>query len=250
MGLKIAVGCDHTGREHLDTLKKYLSESAPDFGIDEVTEFNGEDYPDVALKVADAVSTHIAGRGILICGTGMGMCIAANKLKGIRASVCNTPELAAISRKHNDSNVIALGARLIPASSVPQIVKEWLSTDFEGGRHTARLNKIAAAEDNPLFLNRGENEERITIFNHPLVQHKVAMIRDKNTSVKDFRDLIKEIAGLMVYEITRYLPTVPIKVETPLTVTDAVACEGRTLAIIPILRAGMGMVDGILQLIP
>jgi uracil phosphoribosyltransferase len=76
------------------------------------------------------------------------------------------------------------------------------------------------------------------------------MIRDKNTCVKDFRDLVKEIAGLMVYEITRFLPTVPIKVETPLTITDAMACEGRSLAIIPILRAGIGMVDGIHQLVP
>jgi uracil phosphoribosyltransferase len=76
------------------------------------------------------------------------------------------------------------------------------------------------------------------------------MIRDKNTCVKDFRDLIKEIAGLMVYEITRYLPTVPIKIETPLATTNAFACEGRSLAIIPILRAGIGMVEGILQLVP
>ena len=249
MGLKIAVGCDHTGREHLDTVKKYLSEVSLNFGIEEVVEFHDEDYPKVALKVAEAVSLQTADRGILICGTGMGMCLAANKVKGVRSAVCNAPELAAISRKHNDSNIIALGARLIPASLVPQIIEEWLKTDFEGGRHAVRLNKIAAEETN-LFSFSLRGRERVTIFNHPLVQHKVAMIRDKNTSVKDFRDLIKEIAGLMVYEITRNLQTIPIKVETPLAVTDAVACEGRTLAIIPILRAGIGMVDGILQLIP
>ena len=146
MGLKIAIGCDHTGREHLDTLKKYLSEKLINCGIDEIIEFDGEDYPDVALKVANAVSSHIADRGILICGTGIGMCIAANKVKGIRAAVCNTPELAVISRKHNNLNIMALGARLIPVSSVPQIVEAWLNTDFEGGRHAVRLDKIASME--------------------------------------------------------------------------------------------------------
>jgi len=145
--LKLAVGCDHTGREHLDTLKVYLSASSLGFGIDEVVEFKGEDYPEVALNLANAVANGIADKGILICGTGMGMCMAANKVKGIRSVVCNTPELAAISRKHNDSNVIALGARLIPTSLVQPIIEEWLKTDFEGGRHTVRLNKIAAYEN-------------------------------------------------------------------------------------------------------
>ena len=144
MGLKIAIGCDHTGREHLDTLKEYLSAASFDFGIEEVVEFNGEDYPEVALKAANAVSSGIADKGILICGTGIGMSIAANKVKGIRSAVCNTPDIAAISRKHNDTNVIALGARLIPTCLVKPIVEEWLKTDFEGGRHTMRLNKIAA----------------------------------------------------------------------------------------------------------
>ena len=146
MGLKIAVGCDHTGREHLNVLKEYLSEASRTFGIEEIIELNGEDYPEVALKVAVAVSSGTADRGVLICGTGIGMCIAANKIKGIRAAVCNTSDLAAISRKHNDSNIIALGARLIPASSAPQIIEEWLNTDFEGGRHTTRLNKIVGME--------------------------------------------------------------------------------------------------------
>jgi len=248
--LKIAVGCDHTGIEHLNELKKYLSEVSLEYGIEEVVELNGEDYPEVALSAANAVSSHTTDRAVLICGTGIGMCIAANKVKGIRAAVCNTPELAAISRKHNDSNIIAIGARLITPSLIPQIIEKWLSTDFEGGRHAERLNKISAVEENPLSLKYGKSGERLTIFDHPLIQHKVAMIRNKNTSVKDFRDLIQEITSLMVYEITRYLPTVPIKVETPLAITDAVACEGRSLAIVPIIRAGIGMVEGILQLIP
>jgi RpiB/LacA/LacB family sugar-phosphate isomerase len=146
LGLKIAVGCDHTGREHLDALKKCLLETSINCGIEEIIEFNGEDYPEVAIKAANAVSSHIADRGILICGTGIGMCIAANKVKGIGAAVCNTPELAVISRKHNNLNIMALGARLIPASSVPQIVEAWLNTDFEGGRHAVRLDKIASME--------------------------------------------------------------------------------------------------------
>jgi uracil phosphoribosyltransferase len=247
VGLKIAVGCDHTGGEHLDALKEYLSKASSNFGIEGTIEFKGEDYAEVALKAANAVSSHAADRGILICGTGIGMCMAANKVPGIRAAVCNTPELAAISRKHNNTNIIALGARIIPMSSIPPIIEEWFKTEFDGGRHSLRLSRIEAAEENPISLKSGQ---RLTIFNHPLVQHKIAMIRDKNTSAKDFRDLIKEIAGLMVYEITRNLPVVPIKVETPIAVTDAVTCEGRSLAIVPILRAGIGMVDGRLQMIP
>ena len=247
MGLKIAIGCDHTGMEHLDAIKKFLSEKERIFDIENVVEFKGEDYPEVALEVALAVSSRSADRGILVCGTGIGMSIAANKIKGIRSAVCNTPDIAAISRQHNDTNVIALGARVIPTFLVNLIIEEWLKTDFAGGRHSVRLNKITAAEEN---IRNAKSDERVTVFDHPLVQHKVALIRDKNTNVKDFRELIKEIAGLMVYEITRYLPTVPIKVETPLAIADAFACEGRSLAIIPILRAGIGMVDGILQLIP
>lgn len=236
--MKIAIGCDHTGKEHLEAAKKVL---------DDFIEFDGEDYAEVAIKAARAVAEGRAERAVLICGTGIGMAIAANKVKGIRAAVCNTPELAAISRKHNDSNVLAIGARIISVSDVDQIIGAWKNTDFEGGRHTFRLNKIAA-EERAAFST--SSAERLTVFNHPLVQHKVSMMRDKNTSVKDFRELVKEIAGLMVYEITRDLPTTRINVETPLTVTEAVACEGRSIAIIPILRAGIGMVDGILQLIP
>ncbi|MCL2147104.1 MAG: uracil phosphoribosyltransferase [Synergistaceae bacterium] len=247
MGLKIAVGCDHTGKEHLDEIKKFLSEKEQFFDIESVVEFKGEDYPEVALEVAMAVSSRTADRGILVCGTGIGMSIAANKIKGIRSAVCNSPDIAVISRQHNDTNVLAIGARLVPTFLVNLIVEDWLNTDFSGGRHSVRLSKIAAAEENMRIV---KSEERVTVFDHPLVQHKVALIRDKNTCVKDFSDLIKEIAGLMVYEITRYLPTVPIKVETPLATADAFACEGRSVAIIPILRAGIGMVDGILQLIP
>ena len=112
-----------------------------------------------------------------------------------------------------------------------------------------RINKIAAAEAADLCAGLPSGG-RVVMFNHPLVQHKVGIIRSRDTSVKEFRELLQEIAGLMVYEITRNLPLTDVEVETPLAVTRARTLEGKKLAIVPVLRAGLGMVDGILQLVP
>ena len=112
-----------------------------------------------------------------------------------------------------------------------------------------RINKIAAAEAADLCAGLPSGG-RVVVFNHPLVQHKVGIIRSRDTSVKEFRELLQEIAGLMVYEITRNLPLTEVQVETPLAVTRARTLEGKKLAIVPVLRAGLGMVDGILQLVP
>ena len=112
-----------------------------------------------------------------------------------------------------------------------------------------RINKIAAAEAADLCAGLPSGG-RVVVFNHPLVQHKVGIIRSRDTSAKEFRELLQEIAGLMVYEITRNLPLTDVEVETPLAVTRARTLEGKKLAIVPVLRAGLGMVDGILQLVP
>jgi uracil phosphoribosyltransferase len=131
-----------------------------------------------------------------------------------------------------------------------RIVKEWLSAEFEGGRHLARTQKISAFEGIHSSPSERKGPPRLVTFDHPLIQHKLGMIRDKNTSVKVFRELVQEIAGLMVYEATRYFPLESIEVETPITRTTAFSLSGKKVAIVPILRAGLGMVDGILQLIP
>lgn len=244
----VAVGCDHAGFILKAAVTDFLKTKAEilDWGS-----FSEEpvDYPDVAIKLAESVSTGKADCGVLICGTGMGMAITANKIKGIRSAVCNSVESARMGKAHNDLNVIALGGRVINPSEVPAILEAWLSTSFEAGRHLTRINKISTAEA-ATFSTNASAIGKVVVFNHPLVQHKIGIIRDKRTSVKEFRELVQEIAGLMVYEITRNLPLSETTVETPVAPTTVRSLEGKKLAVIPVLRAGLGMVDGILQLIP
>ena len=143
--MKIAVGSDHAGFILKSTVLEFLKDKAEvlDYGV--FSEIR-VDYPDIALKVAEAVSRGEADAGVLLCGTGIGVAIAANKIKGIRASACNDVELARMSKAHNDLNVIALGGRVIRPADVAPILDAWLSTSFEGNQHLIRINKIAAAE--------------------------------------------------------------------------------------------------------
>lgn len=252
MNVKIAVGSDHAGFQLKSHLVSHLREKGEgeviDLGVDGDTVQS--DYPDAAFRVGEQVAQKKADRGLLICGSGVGMSIAANKIPGVYAAHCHDLTTAEMSRKHNNSNVLTMGARIISQSLAVQILDLWLSTSFDGERHCRRLNMISEFEQKNCPGFQLPDHGRTVVFDHPLVQHKVSIIRDKNTSVKVFRELVQEIAGLMVYEITRNLPLSKIQVETPLTVTDAYALEGKKLAIVPILRAGLGMVDGILQLIP
>ena len=147
---KIAIASDHAGFETKKEVVKFLEQSGykhADFGTDS-SEF--VDYPDFAFKAAESVSSGECQRGILICGTGLGMCIAANKVRGIRAVACYDEFTAEMSRRHNDANILCLGARAIKRNKLMSIVKIWLETQFEseGGnsRHRKRLQKIADYE--------------------------------------------------------------------------------------------------------
>ena len=250
--MKIAIGSDHAAFP----LKSILVSHLRDEGFEEIIDMGTDtdslpcDYPDIALKVGEMVAQRKADRGVLLFGTGVGMSIAANKMPGVYAAHCHDAETAKMSRKHNNSNVLTMGARILSPEKAAEILDVWLSTEFEGDRHSRRLSKIADYEQKICPSCCISDKGKTVVFDHPLVQHKVSIIRDKNTSVKEFRELVQEIAGLMVYEITRNLPLVKIQVETPLALTDAYALEGKKLAIVPVLRAGLGMVDGILQLVP
>ena len=105
------------------------------------------DYPDYALKVAEAVSQGKADKGIVLCGTGIGISIAANKVKGIRAAVCHDLFTAQMCAQHNDANIIAMGGRVVSEELAEEMTKVWLNTPFEGGRHTGRVGKITAIEN-------------------------------------------------------------------------------------------------------
>lgn len=248
--MKIAIGCDHAGFKLKDVVVNFLEGRQIDFIDMGAFEYNKEDdYTDAAFKVSGAIIDEEANAGILLCGTGFGISIAANKIPGIRAVSCWNIESARMAKAHNDINVIALGGNTVKPENVPEILSAWLDTEFQGGRHLRRLNKIAMAEKSTLTVTH-QGGGRVVIFNHPLVQHKVSIIRDVNTSSKQFRELLQEIAGLMVYEITRKLPLHEVEIQTPVAKTIGHTLEGRKLAIVPVLRAGLGMVDGILQIVP
>jgi ribose 5-phosphate isomerase B len=145
--MTIAIGCDHAGFE----LKKEIISLLDDLHI-ECIDYGTEgpqsvDYPDFGEKVSEAVSSGKIDKGILICGTGIGMSIVANKFPNVRASLCNELFTAKMSRLHNDANILVLGGRIIGKDLAKEIVRIWVSTNFEGERHCARLKKITLIED-------------------------------------------------------------------------------------------------------
>ena len=140
--MRIAVGADHRGFTLKEELKAWLAargHEVLDFGTDSAERV---DYPDYAFKVARAVVRRQVDRGILICSTGIGMSIAANKARGVRAALADSVRLARLSREHNDANVLCLGADFVSAAEARRIVGVWLKTEFAGGRHARRVRKL------------------------------------------------------------------------------------------------------------
>lgn len=144
--MKIALGSDHGGYNLKKVVKKHLDElniEYKDFGCQSC---DSVDYPDFALPVAEAVSSGEFDRGILICGTGIGMSIAANKVPGIRAAVCTETYSARMCRMHNDANILTMGERVIGPGVAVDIVDAFLKEEFQGGRHSVRVGKIKSIE--------------------------------------------------------------------------------------------------------
>lgn len=142
MTIRIAIGADHAGYRAKEALKaalRRLGHAVVDVGTDSDA---STDYPDYARKVAELVSRGEADRGVLICGTGIGMSIAANRVRGIRAAVVTGEETARLSRAHNDANVFCAGARVTDPETLERALRLWLETPFEGGRHARRVAKI------------------------------------------------------------------------------------------------------------
>ncbi|MEW6716636.1 MAG: ribose 5-phosphate isomerase B [Chloroflexota bacterium] len=144
----IALGADHGGFSLKEMLKSFLQESGYEVMDCGTHSSESVDYPDFALAAARLVSEGKAWRGIVINGAGIGSCMAANKVPGVRAAMCYDHATAINSREHNDSNVLTLGAGLIGSNLAQQIVQTWLNTPFAGGRHARRVNKIMAIEKN------------------------------------------------------------------------------------------------------
>jgi len=155
--MKIAVGSDHRGfeaKQLIKTIVTQLGHECIDFGTGDS---NPVDYPDLAYAVAMAVARKEAERAVLVCATGLGMSIAANKIKGIRAALCHDELSAQISRDHNDANVLCLSGDQIGEVLLRKIVEVWLNTEFAGGRHQRRVNKITTIEEgrNPREITNG-----------------------------------------------------------------------------------------------
>lgn len=145
--MKIAIGCDHGGLEHKNAIAEHFEKrgfEVLDFGIHELESI---DYPKIALKVANSVASKEAELGILVCGTGIGMSLAANKVKGIRAACCSEHFSAKYTRMHNDSNILCLGGRVIGIGTAIELADLFVDTEFEGGRHQRRVDMITEIEN-------------------------------------------------------------------------------------------------------
>src|SRR5262245_17658341 len=144
--MNLIIGSDHRGfaiKQRLVKLLEQLGHTVADAGTQSA---DSADYPDYAFAVGKEVGSSSRDRGILICGTGIGMCIAANKVRGVRAAPCQDIVSAEMSRRHNDANVLCLSADLLGNDMIERIVRTWLDTPFEGGRHARRIEKIAKYE--------------------------------------------------------------------------------------------------------
>lgn len=146
--MKIAIGCDHGGLEHKNAIVEHLKSrnfEVLDFGIYEA---HSVDYPEIAVKVSNSIVNKEALLGILVCGTGIGMSLAANKVKGIRAAACSEHFSAKYTRLHNNSNILCLGGRVIGVGTAIELVDLFVDTKFEGGRHQRRIDLITEIENN------------------------------------------------------------------------------------------------------
>lgn len=140
----LIIGADHAGYEMKENIRKFLESKFPDQKLIDVGTYSSDsvDYPDFAHQVAEKVSIDAEAMGILICGSGNGVCITANKHKGVRAALCWTKEIAALARQHNNANVLCIPARFVSAETALKMVDAFLKTEFEGGRHAKRADKI------------------------------------------------------------------------------------------------------------
>jgi RpiB/LacA/LacB family sugar-phosphate isomerase len=144
--MKIALASDHAGYAEKERLKTVLTDLGVEFDDLGPASDASVDYPDYARKVADQVAQGQVEQGLLVCGSGTGMAMTANKVPGVRAAVAWSEETARLARQHNNANVLAIGSRTTPPADIPNIVRAWFSTEFEGGRHADRVAKISEVE--------------------------------------------------------------------------------------------------------
>ena len=148
--MKIAIAADHAGYEEKERLKPVLEELGIQYEDLGTVSTESVDYPDYARKVAEEVAAGKVDQGLLLCGSGTGMAIAANKVPGVRAAVAWNEEIARLAREHNDANILSLAARFTPFEELVKIVRAWFAARFDGGRHERRVEKISEIEQEEL----------------------------------------------------------------------------------------------------
>ena len=153
--MKIALASDHAGYQEKERLKPVLDELGIQYEDLGTGSEASVDYPDYARKVAEEVAQGRVEQGVLVCGSGTGMAMAANKVPGVRAAVAWNEEIARLAREHNDANILSLGARVTPAEEIPKIVRAWFAAKFDAGRHEHRVQKIRAIEQEELAEHAG-----------------------------------------------------------------------------------------------
>jgi ribose 5-phosphate isomerase B len=154
--MKIALGADHAGYELKEKIKKHLAANGISVEDKGTLSSDSVDYPDYARRVGEEVASRRSELGILVCGSGIGMAIAANKVPGVRAANVTSENEAQLSRQHNDANVLTLGARIVDEQKAFSIVDKWLAAAFAGGRHQQRVNKISEMEREELQRQRSQ----------------------------------------------------------------------------------------------
>jgi ribose 5-phosphate isomerase B len=146
--MKIAIGSDHAGFDEKERIKSMLVSKGYEVSDSGTYSTDSVDYPDFGRKVGEAVASGEVDQGIVVCGSGIGISIAANKVHGVRAALAWNEETARLARQHNDANVLAIGARTTPPDLIPKIVDAWFEAEFEGGRHQRRVDKMMELERN------------------------------------------------------------------------------------------------------
>jgi len=144
--MKVAIGADHAGYEQKEQIKRTLDELGVNYEDMGTYSCDSVDYPDYAKKVGEAVANGDVDQGLLVCGSGTGMAIAANKVPGVRAAAAWNEDIARLARQHNDANVLSLAARFTPPEEIEKILRAWFTARFEGGRHERRVEKIEEIE--------------------------------------------------------------------------------------------------------
>ena len=156
---KVLIASDHAGFDGKEVIKRTLDDMGVEYEDLGTNSPDSVDYPDYAERVAKGVAGGVAERGILVCGSGIGMEIAANKIPGVRAALAWNEETAELARRHNDANVVAVGDRTTPRETIDRIIRAFLTTDFEGGRHQRRIEKIKKLEEENISAASGSERD-------------------------------------------------------------------------------------------